>query len=51
MCKMRQRALARGLSLSEWGLVPAEGEGTAKEKAVNASGRIVLNGEKSYSQR
>ena len=30
---MRQRALARGLSLSEWGLVPAEGEGTAKEKA------------------
>lgn len=32
---MRQRALARGLSLSEWGLVPAEGEGTAKEKAEN----------------
>lgn len=31
---MRQRALARGLSLSEWGLVPAEGEGTAKEKAA-----------------
>ncbi|CAM2915707.1 DNA polymerase/3'-5' exonuclease PolX [Rariglobus hedericola] len=30
---MRQRALARGLSLSEWGLVPAEGEGTAKAKA------------------
>ncbi len=30
---MRQRALERGLSLSEWGLVPAEGEGTAKEKA------------------
>ena len=30
---MRQRALGRGLSLSEWGLVPAEGEGTAKEKA------------------
>lgn len=33
---MRQRALARGLSLSEWGLVPAEGEGTAKEKAAKA---------------
>lgn len=33
--QMRQRALARGLSLSEWGLVPAEGEGTAKEKAEN----------------
>ena len=31
--QMRQRALAQGLSLSEWGLVPAEGEGTAKEKA------------------
>jgi DNA polymerase (family 10) len=31
--QMRQRALTRGLSLSEWGLVPAEGEGTAKEKA------------------
>jgi len=30
---MRQRALGRGLSLSEWGLVPAEGEGTVKEKA------------------
>ncbi len=31
--QMRQRALERGLSMSEWGLVPAEGEGTAKEKA------------------
>ncbi len=31
---MRQRALAHGLSLSEWGLVPAEGEGTAKAKAA-----------------
>ncbi len=31
--QMRQRALSRGLSLSEWGLVPAQGEGTAKEKA------------------
>ena len=31
--QMRQRAQSRGLSLSEWGLVPAEGEGTAKEKA------------------
>ncbi len=30
--QMRQRALARGLSLSEWGLVPAEGAGTVKEK-------------------
>ena len=31
--QLRQRALSRGHSLSEWGLVPAEGEGTAKEKA------------------
>ena len=31
--QLRQRALARGLSLSEWGLVPAAGEGTAKDKA------------------
>lgn len=31
--QMRHRALQRGLSMSEWGLVPAEGEGTAKEKA------------------
>lgn len=31
--QMRGRALDRGLSMSEWGLVPAEGEGTAKEKA------------------
>lgn len=30
--QMRQRALARGLSLSEWGLVPAEGAGTVKDK-------------------
>ena len=32
--QMRQRALARGLSLSEWGLVPAEGEGTVKQKVA-----------------
>ena len=37
--QMRQRALGRGLSLSEWGLVPAEGEGTAKEKAEAAKGK------------
>lgn len=30
---LRQRSLARGLSLSEWGLVPDAGPGTAKEKA------------------
>ncbi|HEY3758097.1 MAG TPA: DNA polymerase/3'-5' exonuclease PolX [Opitutaceae bacterium] len=32
--QMRQRALARGLSLSEWGLAPAEGEGRVKEKVA-----------------
>lgn len=37
--QMRKRALVRGLSLSEWGLVPAEGAGTAKEKAV-AGGNV-----------
>ena len=35
--QLRQRALARGLSLSEWGLVPAAGEGTAKTKAEDLS--------------
>ena len=43
--QMRQRALARGLSLSEWGLVPAEGEGTAKEKAENAPTKNSLKNE------
>jgi DNA polymerase (family 10) len=32
--QLRQRALAQGLSLSEWGLVPVEGEGTAKAKVA-----------------
>ncbi|MDR1011347.1 MAG: DNA polymerase/3'-5' exonuclease PolX [Opitutaceae bacterium] len=32
--QMRRRALAHGLSLSEWGLEPAGGEGTVKEKAA-----------------
>jgi DNA polymerase (family 10) len=35
--QMRQRALARGLSLSEWGLVPAGGEETVKEKVMAAA--------------
>jgi DNA polymerase (family 10) len=41
--QMRQRALARGWSLSEWGLEAAEGEGTVKAKAEgrrqNAEGK------------
>ncbi len=40
---MRQRALDRGLSLSEWGLVPAAGEGTAKEKASQNKGVAVTD--------
>lgn len=42
---MRQRALARGLSLSEWGLVPAAGEGTAKEKAEDKTLRTPADSE------
>jgi DNA polymerase (family 10) len=46
--QMRQRALARGLSLSEWGLTPVEdrretdgapGEGTVKEAAARGRSR------------
>jgi DNA polymerase (family 10) len=36
--QMRQRALERDLSLSEWGLVPAAGEGTARDKAARSEG-------------
>jgi len=43
--QMRQRALSRGLSLSEWGLVPAAGEGTAKEKAENKALRTPAKSE------
>ena len=32
--QMRQRALARGLSLSEWGLAPAGGEESVKQKVA-----------------
>lgn len=38
--QMRQRALDRGLSLSEWGLVPAAGEGTARDKAMRKEGMV-----------
>ena len=43
--QMRQRALARGLSLSEWGLLPAEGEGTVKRKAEDRDRRTVAHTE------
>ncbi|MBA4138473.1 MAG: DNA polymerase/3'-5' exonuclease PolX [Opitutus sp.] len=42
---MRGRALARGLSMSEWGLVPAEGEGTAKEKAERMGRKTTIKTE------
>jgi DNA polymerase (family 10) len=34
--QMRQRALARGLSLSEWGLAPAGGDESVKEKVASS---------------
>ena len=43
--QMRQRALERGLSMSEWGLVPSAGEGTAKEKAENPALRTEAKNE------
>jgi DNA polymerase (family 10) len=36
--EMRQRALDRGMSLSEWGLVRSAGEGTARDKAEHGDG-------------
>lgn len=36
--QMRQRALARGLSLSEWGLTPTEGSTTREVKADDEAG-------------
>lgn len=43
--QMRQRALERGLSMSEWGLVPAEGEGSAKEKAESRGRKTTIKTE------
>ncbi|MEO6004392.1 MAG: DNA polymerase/3'-5' exonuclease PolX [Opitutus sp.] len=43
--QMRQRAQARGLSLSEWGLLPAEGEGTVKRKAEDRTQRTLAESE------
>lgn len=43
--QMRQRALVRGLSMSEWGLVPSAGEGTAKEKAAQSAQRTAISSE------
>ncbi|MBM3852709.1 MAG: DNA polymerase/3'-5' exonuclease PolX [Verrucomicrobia bacterium] len=43
--QLRQRALARGLSLSEWGLVPAEGAGTVKTKAESGAQQLAVQTE------
>ena len=48
--QMRQRALAQGLSLSEWGLVPDAGEGTAKEKAEGGKSAKVTNEAELFAQ-
>ena len=45
--QMRQRALARGLSLSEWGLVAAQGEGTVKDKVRHMADSGLRNAESS----
>jgi DNA polymerase (family 10) len=42
---MRHRALQRGWSMSEWGLVPAEGEGTAKQKAEGQGRKTEIQNE------
>ncbi len=38
--QMRQRALARGLSLSEWGLAPAGGEESVKQKVAGSASAV-----------
>jgi len=43
--QMRQRALARGLSLSEWGLAPAEGDQRVKEKVLASAERPTIHNE------
>ncbi len=43
--QMRQRALGRGWSMSEWGLVPSAGEGTAKAKAEHAGRKTDITNE------
>jgi DNA polymerase (family X) len=48
--QMRQRALARGLSLSEWGLVPAGGEETVKAKVATAKVKPVHTEEELFSR-
>ncbi|MBI3886966.1 MAG: DNA polymerase/3'-5' exonuclease PolX [Opitutae bacterium] len=49
--QMRHRALGLGLSMSEWGLVPAEGEGTAKEKAEQAGRKTDITSEEALFKK
>lgn len=49
--QMRHRAQQRGLSMSEWGLVPAEGEGTAKEKAEQPGHKTGIKNEEQLFQK
>jgi DNA polymerase (family 10) len=48
--QMRQRALARGLSLSEWGLAPAGGDETVKEKVSGAKPAKIKSEEELFSR-
>ena len=48
--QMRQRALARGLSLSEWGLEPAGGDETVKAKAAATKMKPVRTEEELFSR-
>lgn len=47
---MRQRALDRGFSMSEWGIVPSDGEGTAKEKAERGESVVVADEAELYGK-
>ena len=47
--QMRQRALARGLSLSEWGLAPAGGDESVKEKVSASAGPGVAGEEELFA--
>jgi DNA polymerase (family 10) len=49
--QMRHRAQQRGLSMSEWGLVPAAGAGTAKEKAEQLGHKTGIKNEEQLFQK
>lgn len=49
--QLRHRAQQRGLSMSEWGLVPAAGEGTAKQKAEDRGRKTDIHTEEQLFQK